>query len=334
MMTRIGSIHFMFLGLLLIGSVNAAQYEVTGTIRKTSPQLQKFSQEYRFRVSVSGERWNIRLVPLSYTPDEDGFTPIIPDYLDAGSDGTSFFSVHSVESYAATEKPRPGVRNHSASAIQGAGRIPFAIDPPITGLWWTYASHQHLKAKNDGRIVMPDSALPLRLSGVHMTNSFEVPATWRLDEAPPFLPTYLVTSNYLPHSGRRHTFELLSAAGATTNFLLSVREYKEIAGLRLPQVTKLDYFYPERVGDRKTGELKWTHNGVTRIVAGDFKADVSVTNFVPVLPLNSRVMDYTGLTRSPPGEVRNGIRDVWFEIPQLKTKISSVPQGRQRKTLE
>src|SRR5688572_23954082 len=250
-MKRIGSIRFLFLCLLLIGSVNAAEYEVTGTIHKSSPQLPKFRQEYSFRVSVSGERWNIRLLPVSYTSDEDGFTPIIPDFLEAGSDGTNFYSVHSVESYAATEKPRPGVRDHSASAIQGSGRIPFAIDPSITGLWWTYASHQYLKAKKDGRIVVPDSALPLRLAGVHMSNTFEVPATWRLNESPPFLPNYLLTSNYLPRS-RRHTFELLNTAEGTTNFVLSVQEYKDIAELRLPQVTKLNYFYPLRVGDRKT----------------------------------------------------------------------------------
>jgi hypothetical protein len=167
---------------------------------------------------------------------------------------------------------------------------------------------------------MPDSASPLRLAGVPMTNVFEVPAGWRLNEAPPFLPTYLVTSNYLPHSGRRRTFELLAAAGATTNFVLSVQEYKDIAGLRLPKVTKLDYFYPHRVGNRKTGAIEAPNNGITRIVAQDFKTNVSVTNFVPTLPRDSTVTDYTGLTRSPPHDGQNGFRDEWFEIPQLKTK--------------
>ena len=263
-MRRIGSIHLLFLGLVLMGSINAEEYEVTGTVQKSSPQLQKFSQEYSFRVSVSGERWNIRLLPVSYTPDEDGFTPIIPDHLEAGSDGTNFFAVNSIETFVATLKPERGVRNHSALGTQGTGRIPFGIDPVITGLWWTYASHRYLKQKTDGRVIVPDSALPLRLAGVHMTTVFEVPAAWRVNEAPPFLPRALVTSNYL-HTAKRHQFELMPP-----------------------------------------------HNGVTKIIARDFKTNVSVTNFVPNLPQNSTVTDYTGLMRSPPGDVRCGSRDEWF----------------------
>lgn len=311
-MRRVGQIYFLCLSLLLLGSIEAAEYEVTGRVHKSSPQFQKFSQEYSFRVSVSGDRWNIRLLPVSYTPDEDGFTPIIPDYLEAGSDGTNFYAVTSHESYAATEKPQRGVRSHAASAIQGAGRTPFAIDPVITGLWWTYASHQYLKGKKDGRIVLPDSASPLRLAGVHMTNVFEVPAAWRLNEVPPFLPSSLVTSNYLQRSGGRHAFELLPDSGATTNFVLSVQEFREIAGLRLPKVTQLDYFYPHRVGNRKTGPVEAPNNGVTRIVAENFKTTVSVTNFVPALPTNSMVTDYTGLMRSPPDDGRSGFQDEWF----------------------
>jgi hypothetical protein len=310
-MRGIGSLILLFLGLLLMDSINAEEYEVTGMVQKTSPQLQKFSQEYGFRVSVSGDRWNIRLLPVSYTPDEDGFTPIIPDYLEAGSDGTNFFAATSIETFAATAKARSGVRNHSASGIQGTGRIPFAIDPVITGLWWTYASHRYLKQKTDGRVFVPDSALPLRLAGVRMTNVFEVPAAWRLNEAPPFLPTTLVTSNYL-HTRRRHLFEVMPAGGPTTNFVLSVQEYKDISGLRLPKVTKLDYFYPHRVGDIKTGIVESPHNGVTKIIARDFSTNVSVTNFVPHLPQNSTVTDYRGLMRSPPDDARSGARDEWF----------------------
>ncbi|HEX7859935.1 MAG TPA: hypothetical protein VF773_06405 [Verrucomicrobiae bacterium] len=295
--------------IIVILPVQAAEFEVNGTVHQSSPQTPGSRQEHSFRVSVAGDRWNIRLLPTSYTPEENGFSPIIPDYLEAGNNGTNFFSVTSVES-GADDPKRPGAITYSAFAVRGEGRIPFGIDPVITGIWWTYASHRYLEKKKVGRIIVPDSALPLRLVGIRMTNDFEVPATWRLNDEAPFLPGYITTSNYVPHFGGRHTFELL-LGGTTTNFALAVREWNNVAGLKLPKVAKIEYYYPIRKGDRNNGPIEWKHRSSTTIAASEFKTKVSVVNFVPELPPRSSVMDYRRLSRSPPDDPKSELRSTW-----------------------
>lgn len=299
----------VFIAFLFVLTARPQTFEVTGRLDYWSPTYERFKQTFDFRVSVAEMRWHIRLVEVEFQAEDEEFSRIPPDYVEAGSDGTNFYMVTSVES-SAPQRARQGSVNPAAFAVQGPGTVPFGVNSPqasINHLWWTYASHRYLKTNNSGRIIDPNAPRPTaKERGVEITNDFRVPARWILQGVAPNLPVLLVASNYTFTRGGRYT--PLPTNVAQTNFLLRVAEFESIGAMHLP----------------KRGMLEINYWAGTAMVAGarvridgrEFKTNLTISSFVPKLPKGSMITDYTGLSlRTTPLEMvqaKSLLRDRWY----------------------
>jgi hypothetical protein len=311
-----------FLAIFCSAISGAAQYEysVSGKIRTEYASgigSGRTSPVYDFNVEVKGAKWYIKLVPDGTVQPTKPAKPkdeySFPDYLEASSDGGSYFFVSDTSSQKA-KHPKVGNRGE---ASRGIGSVPFAGCPSeMLVLWYAYASHQYLSAAKGTNIY------PLRRIVPHLEPAPYVrPAQWILSQEPPFLPVSIAVLEKTSWGGTNEIVTL-----EYTNTLFSVRAFTNVLSIALPCDVEVAYYYcwptskpsPPRFHSR------------TIISASRFSSKVSEdVAFIPKLPPPSVVHDFSRLTGSEP-RVVTVMSTQWPSATQIARRYNEVIQIENR----
>jgi len=251
--------------LFSINSANAAQYSVhiEGKImEKPVPNLYfktNSATEKTFTVDVDNNKWFIRVLllnPAYSTAIETHGTNVAfdltPDSWIASSDGDFFYYYISSETHInkmiELGKIKEDRKFITKQLIRGHGPFPYRVSEDIIMLWYAFASHFYFE-----RVAKRDFLPPMQtVSSRHFqTNNYHIPGYWKLLDAPPRLPNYLITSNLNIGSREYGELDLLFKKGKpNTNSVYETLETLYVGEYLIPKTATLKIFsyLPPRLG--------------------------------------------------------------------------------------
>jgi len=219
------------------------EYEVTGELRchlEITSSAQK-NTRYDFKMSVNGSNWFIHLVPRHsiaepfITNGASIYRYVVPNYLEASSDGARFYTVVNFEG----QKVKGGRSLNPMFDKCGDGPVPYSVDDEFTCLWYLYASFDYFKGDLQSRL----RPLYAMAESAYHNADFRKPAQWVISEKPPGLPQTIIFPGALRSGEPSPTF---------TNSSLQVLKFEMVGAYNVPSHAQVDYYLNHHIknGDR------------------------------------------------------------------------------------
>lgn len=311
------------LGLLVAKSwsvEDAYHYEVSGLIEETqfgSGMDTPLRRQSMFTASVVGCRWFIRLVPHNWPHPPpivlgtNRVVPVVPRYLESGSDGQNFYRVMAFHDPG----DEPTAPRNRGTAVRGPGTIPFAIGDEIMALWYIFASHCYLGTLTN-MLIAPIESLPTE---IYKDGFVQVPGQILRDGAPPGLPRFASALGYVLKNDTEGV-RLEPATVPLTNVHLTVALFTNRFGLSIPLDASVDYFRTRG----RSGQFHVVYRKRLRVLVESLAADCPRTTFVPEVPQPSTITDLRVYARAKRSALVFGTN--WLSEQALFERVEALPR--------
>jgi hypothetical protein len=200
---------------------------------------------YDFTVDIDECKWLIKIVPVnpdySY-PAKARDVVTIPDEIVASSDSEFFYCTQTFTNHHEVMRARGDLSATvpilSGNARRGPGSIPYAIDDKVILLWYAFGSHCFFAERARQGKLPPMENLDLR---VFMKKDFFLDADWRLLDAPPKLPSFLITSNFCDRPSEPF-LSAIQSGWPNTNVIFQTRETVRVGDFTVPKEVSITQF--------------------------------------------------------------------------------------------